>query len=64
MPVYPVTLAIEWLMGRIEAQQEAKGIQFAFQDLAIGATALRLGYAVMTLTHATSSASRVSLSCS
>ncbi len=49
VPVHPVTLDIARLLGRIEGQQEAKGIQFAFEDLAIGATALHLGYAVMTL---------------
>lgn len=37
------------MVGRIEGQQEAKGIQFAFEDLVIGVTALHLGYAVMTL---------------
>jgi len=47
--VYPVTLNIARLVGRIEGQQEAKGIQFAFEDLVIGVTALHLGYAVMTL---------------
>jgi len=44
-----VTLNIARLVGRIEGQQEAKGIQFAFEDLVIGVTALHLGYAVMTL---------------
>jgi tRNA(fMet)-specific endonuclease VapC len=48
VPVHPVTLDIAWLVGRIEGQQEAKGIQFAFEDLVIGVTALHLGYAVMT----------------
>jgi predicted nucleic acid-binding protein len=49
VPVYPMTLDIARLVGRIEGQQEAKGIQFAFEDLVIGVTALHLGYAVMTL---------------
>ena len=49
VPVHPVTLDIARLVGRIEGQQKAKGIQFAFEDLVIGATALHLGYAVMTL---------------
>ncbi|MGA2966537.1 MAG: hypothetical protein ABSD64_10010, partial [Terriglobales bacterium] len=44
-PYYAVTV----LVGRIEGQQEGKGIQFAFEDLVIGVTALHLGYAVMTL---------------
>jgi tRNA(fMet)-specific endonuclease VapC len=49
VPVHPVTLDIAWLAGRIEGQQEAMGIQFAFEDLLIGATALQLGYQVATL---------------
>jgi predicted nucleic acid-binding protein len=49
VPVYPVTLAIARLAGRIEGQQEAIGVQFAFEDLLIGATALHLGYEVATL---------------
>jgi predicted nucleic acid-binding protein len=49
VPVHPLTLDIARLVGRIEGQQEAKGIQFAFEDLVIGATALHLSYAVMTL---------------
>ena len=49
VPVHPVTLDIARLLGRIEGHQEAKGIQIAFEDLAIGATALYLGYALMTL---------------
>jgi len=44
-----VTTEIARLAGRIEGQQEAKGIQFAFEDLLIGATALHLSYAVATL---------------
>jgi predicted nucleic acid-binding protein len=42
-------LACARLAGRIEGQQEAVGIQFAFEDLLIGATALHLGYEVATL---------------
>jgi tRNA(fMet)-specific endonuclease VapC len=49
VPVYPVTLDVARLVGRIEGQQEAKGVQFAFEDLLIGATALRLGYSIATL---------------
>jgi tRNA(fMet)-specific endonuclease VapC len=37
------------LAGRIEGQQEAMGIQFALEDLLIGATALHFGYEVATL---------------
>jgi tRNA(fMet)-specific endonuclease VapC len=49
VPVYPVTLEIARLAGRIEGQQEAKGVQLAFEDLLIGVTALHLGYNVATL---------------
>ena len=49
VPVYAVTLDIARLAGRIEGQQEAIGVQFAFEDLLIGATALHLGYEVATL---------------
>ena len=49
LPVYPVTLDIARLAGRIEGQQGAIGIELPFQDLLIGATALHLGYAVATL---------------
>ncbi len=49
VPVHPVTLDIARMVGRIEGEQEAKGIQCAFEDLVIGVTALHLGYAVMTL---------------
>ncbi len=49
VPVYPVTIDIARLAGRIEGQQEAIGVQFAFEDLLIGATALHLAYEVATL---------------
>ncbi|MHB8501466.1 MAG: PIN domain-containing protein [Candidatus Acidiferrales bacterium] len=49
VPVYPVTLAIARLAGRLEGQQEAKGIQLPFEDLLIGVTALSLGYDVAAL---------------
>lgn len=49
LPVYPVTLEIAHLAGRIEGEQLAAGIQLAIEDVLIGATALRLGYSVATL---------------
>ena len=49
VPVYPITLDIAWLAGRIEGQQGALGVQFAFEDLLIGATALHLSYDLATL---------------
>jgi predicted nucleic acid-binding protein len=49
VPVYPVTLEVARHLGRIEGQQAAKGISLAFEDLAIGVTALELGFDVATL---------------
>lgn len=49
VPVHPVTLDIARLAGRIEGQQEAKGIRVSFEDLLIGTTALHLSYSVATL---------------
>lgn len=49
VPVHPVTLDMARLAGRIEGQQEAKGIRVSFEDLLIGATALHLSYSVATL---------------
>jgi predicted nucleic acid-binding protein len=48
VPVYPFTRPIAMLAGRIDAEQQMKGIKIPFQDLLIGATALDLGYAVVT----------------
>jgi tRNA(fMet)-specific endonuclease VapC len=47
--VHPLTLAIAQLAGRIEGEQAAKGISIALEDLIIGATALHLGFDVVTL---------------
>ncbi len=49
VPVYPVTIEIAQLAGRIEAELEVKGVRVAFEDLLIGATALHLGWSVATL---------------
>ena len=48
VPVHPVTLDIARMAGRVEGQQEAKGIRVSFEDLLIGATALHLGFSVAT----------------
>jgi len=47
--VYPITLEVAQLAGRIEGQQASQGISIALPDLLIGATALHLGYSVATL---------------
>jgi predicted nucleic acid-binding protein len=49
VPVHPVTLETARMVGRIEGQQAAQGIVIAFEDLAIGVTALQLGFDVATL---------------
>jgi tRNA(fMet)-specific endonuclease VapC len=46
--VYPVTLEVAKLAGRIHGQQMAQGISIDFQDPVIGATALHLGYGIAT----------------
>jgi predicted nucleic acid-binding protein len=47
--VYPVTLEIARLVGRLEGELATKGFAMAFEDLAIGVTALQLGFDVATL---------------
>ena len=47
--VHPVSLPIAELAGRIEGEQAAVGISIAVEDLIIGATALHLGFDVVTL---------------
>jgi predicted nucleic acid-binding protein len=47
--IVPVSLEIAQLAGRIEGEQAARGISIGFEDLLIGATALHLGYDVLTL---------------
>lgn len=49
VPVHPVTLEIDRNIGRIEGQQAARGITLAFEDLAIGVTALELGFGLVSL---------------
>lgn len=49
VPVHPVTLEVARRIGRIEGEQAARGIVIAFEDLAIGVTALHLGFDVATL---------------
>ena len=49
VPVHPLTLPMARLAGRIEGEQEAKGIKAPLADLLIGTTALHFNYAVATL---------------
>src|SRR6185369_12011037 len=48
VPVHPVTLETARLAGRIEGDQAAHGVTVAFEDLLIAATALQLGFGVVT----------------
>jgi predicted nucleic acid-binding protein len=48
VPVYPFTEPIALLAGRIDGEQQNKGIKIPFPDLLIGATAVHLRYAVVT----------------
>ncbi len=48
VPVYPLTQQAAFLAGKIDGEQQRRGIKIPFQDLLIGATALDLGYATVT----------------
>ena len=48
VPVHPVTLEVAGLAGRIEGDQAGHGVTIAFEDLLIAATALQLGFGVVT----------------
>jgi tRNA(fMet)-specific endonuclease VapC len=48
VPVHPVTLEVARLAGRIEGDQAGHGVTIAFEDLLIAATALQLGFGVVT----------------
>jgi len=49
MVVHPISVEIAELAGRVEGEQAARGVRIAFEDLLIGATALHIGYEVVTL---------------
>lgn len=46
--VYPYTRETALLAGRIDGEQQGRGVVIPFSDLLIGATALSLGYKVLT----------------
>ncbi len=48
MPIHPVTVVIALLAGQIDGQLRASGKHVPLADLLIGATALNLGYSVLT----------------
>ncbi len=47
--VYSLTLEVGRLAGRIHGEQKDQGVSIDFPDLVIGATALHLGFDVVTL---------------
>ena len=49
LTVYPYTTATALLAARIDGEQQFKGMKIPFGDLLVGATALELGFAVLTV---------------
>jgi tRNA(fMet)-specific endonuclease VapC len=49
LTVYPYTKETAILAGRIDGEQQAKGVIIPFSDLLIGATALSIGFTVLTV---------------
>ena len=47
--VHPLTTDIARLAGKLDAEQQSRGIVVPLADLLIGATALSLGYSVLTV---------------
>jgi tRNA(fMet)-specific endonuclease VapC len=47
--IYPLTTDIAKLAGKLDAEQQKRGVVIPFADLLIGATALSLGYSVLTI---------------
>jgi tRNA(fMet)-specific endonuclease VapC len=47
--VYPLSVDVARLAGKLDAEQQRSGIVIPFADLLIGATALSLGFSVLTL---------------
>ncbi len=48
LSVYPYTAETAVLAGRIDGEQTAAGVVIPFVDLLIGATALSLGFSILT----------------
>jgi predicted nucleic acid-binding protein len=48
LAVYPYTKETALLAGKIDGEQQSRGVVIPFGDLLIGATALALGYRVLT----------------
>ena len=48
MPIYPVTVSLALRAGKIDGENQARGVRVALPDLLIGVTALELGFSVGT----------------
>jgi len=48
LTVYPYTKETAMLAGKIDGEQQGQGVVIPFGDLLIGATALSLGFSVLT----------------
>jgi tRNA(fMet)-specific endonuclease VapC len=48
LPVHSVTVALALRAGRIDGENQARGVRIALPDLLVGVTALELGYSVGT----------------
>jgi predicted nucleic acid-binding protein len=53
LTVYPYTKQTAMLAGKLDGEQQSLGIVIPFPDLLIGATALAIGFAVLTANPAT-----------
>jgi predicted nucleic acid-binding protein len=49
LAVYPFTKETAMLAGKIDAEQQSKGVVIPFGDLLIASTALSLGFSVLTV---------------
>jgi predicted nucleic acid-binding protein len=49
LAVYPLTTDVARLAGKLDAEQQSRGIVIPFADLLIGATARSLQYSVLTV---------------
>jgi tRNA(fMet)-specific endonuclease VapC len=49
LTVYPYTRETATLAGKLDGEQQSKGVVVPFADLLIGATALALGFSVLTV---------------
>lgn len=47
--IYPFTKETALLAGRMDGEQQSRGITIPFGDLLIGATALEIGYSLLTI---------------